>query len=119
MPWNAKPEAGALAPNIPKSNFWASHPGGIDQVGCIYTAQGFEFDYAGIIFGRDLRYDWDKNEWIGDRTKSFDAVVKRGGVRFVELVKNTYRVLFTRGIRGCYVYFQDEGTRRFFQSRLE
>jgi DUF2075 family protein len=45
--------------------------------------------------------------------------VKRGGDRFVELVKNTYRVLFTRGVKGCYVYFMDEGTKRFFQSRLE
>lgn len=119
MPWNAKPNAGHLALGIPKSDFWASHSGGIDQAGCIYTAQGFEFDYAGVIFGLDLRYDWDKNEWVGDRTKSFDTVVKRGGDRFIDLVKNTYRVLFTRGIKGCYVYFMDEGTRRFFQSRME
>jgi DUF2075 family protein len=50
MPWNAKPDAGRLAPGIPKSNFWASDPRGIDQVGCVYTAQGFEYDYARVIF---------------------------------------------------------------------
>jgi DUF2075 family protein len=119
LPWNAKPDAGRLAAGIPKSNFWASDPGGLEQVGCVYTAQGFEFDYVGIIFGLDLRYDWDQNTWVGYKKHSFDSVVKRSGDRFTELVKNTYRVLFTRGIKGCYVHFMDEGTRRFFQSRLE
>lgn len=119
MPWNAKPDAGKLAAGIPKSNFWASDPGGIEQVGCIYTAQGFEFDYVGVIFGPDLRYDSDEGEWIGDVTKSADSTVKRSKAQFVELVKNTYRVLLTRGIKGCYVYFVDDETRRFFQSRLE
>lgn len=119
MPWNARPDAGRLGKGIPKSNFWASDPGGLDQVGCVYTAQGFEFDYVGIIFGLDLRYDWDNNEWIGDKKHSHDTVVKRSKEQFLELVKNTYRVLFTRGIKGCYVHFMDEGTRKFFQSRLE
>jgi DUF2075 family protein len=45
--------------------------------------------------------------------------VRRSADRFLELVQNTYRVLFTRGIKGCYVHFMDEGTRKFFQSRLE
>jgi uncharacterized protein len=40
MPWNAMPDAGKLAPGIPKSNFWASDLNGIKQVGCVYTAQG-------------------------------------------------------------------------------
>lgn len=119
MPWNAKAEAGRLGPGIPKSNFWASDPRGIEQVGCVYTAQGFEFDYVGIIFGLDLRYDWEKNTWVGDRSQSHDSVVKKSGDRFSDLVKNTYRVLFTRGIKGCYVHFLDEGTRKFFQSRME
>ena len=52
MPWNAKPDAARLAPGIPKSNYWATDPGGLDQVGCIYTAKGFEYGYAGVIFGR-------------------------------------------------------------------
>ncbi|HEX2541231.1 MAG TPA: DNA/RNA helicase domain-containing protein [Caldimonas sp.] len=118
-PWNARPDGGRLAKGIPKSNFWASDPGGIDQVGCVYTAQGFEFDYVGIIFGLDLRYDWEKNAWVGDKSQSHDSVVKRSGEQFLELVKNTYRVLFTRGIKGCYVHFMDQGTSRFFRSRME
>ena len=56
MPWNAKDGVGRLGPGIPKSDFWASAPEGIDQVGCVYTAQGFEFDYVGVIVGPDLVY---------------------------------------------------------------
>ena len=118
-PWNAKGDKGRLAAGTPRSNYWASDPGGMNQVGCIYTAQGFEFDYVGIIFGLDLRYDWDKQTWVGDKTESHDSVVKRSGDKFLDLVRNTYRVLFTRGMKGCYVYFMDEGTKRFFQSRFQ
>jgi len=107
MPWNAKPDAGRLAPGIPPSNFWASDPNGIDQVGCVYTAQGFEFDYIGVIWGRDLRWESATNDWVGDPSHSHDAIVKRSGDRFTDLVKRTYRVLLTRGLKGCYVYFED------------
>jgi DUF2075 family protein len=119
MPWNAKSSEGRLAPGIPKENFWASDPNGINQVGCVYTAQGFEYDYAGVIWGRDLRYDPVAGTWIGDPKASFDKVVQRSKAGFTELVKNTYRVLLTRGMKGCYVYFVDEATRNFVRSRLE
>ena len=112
MPWNAKPDAGRLAPGIPPSNFWASDPNGLDQVGCVYTAQGFEFDYVGVIWGRDLRWDPATTTWIGDPSHSHDSIVKRSGDRFTDLVKRTYRVLLTRGLKGCYVYFEDGATRR-------
>jgi len=76
-PWNAKPEAKRLAPGIPKASLWANDPNGINQIGCIYTAQGFEFDYVGVIFGKDLVYDLDKQAWIGNLNNSSDNVVKR------------------------------------------
>ena len=118
-PWNAKPDAARLQKGIPKSNFWASDPGGIDQVGCVYTAQGFEFDYVGVIFGSDLKFDSATNEWVGVPSASYDKVVKtRSGARFVDNVKNTYRVLMTRGMRGCYVYFTDDATRDYFRARI-
>jgi uncharacterized protein len=119
MPWNANSDKGRLASGIPKESFWASDPRGIDQVGCIYTAQGFEFDYVGIIWGPDLRYDPQRGQWIGDRTQSADRMVKSSGDQFMDLVKNTYRVLLTRGMKGCYVYFMDEDTRNFVRSRIE
>lgn len=118
-PWDAKPGAIKLAPGIPKASFWAYDPNGINQVGCIYTAQGFEFDYAGVIFGEDLIYNFDKQEWEGNQSKSSDNVVKRSGDKFADLVKNTYRVLLSRGMKGCYVYFMNKDTERFFKSRIE
>jgi len=118
-PWDARPEARKLAPGIPPASLWAYDPNGINQVGCIYTAQGFEFDYVGVIFGEDLVYDFDSQEWCGNRSKSSDSVVKRSGDKFIDLVKNTYRVLLSRGMKGCYVYFMNKDTERFFKSRIE
>ncbi len=118
--WNAKPDAGRLAPAIPSSNFWASDPNGMNQIGCVYTAQGFEFDCAGVIWGRDLRWDPAINDWIGDPSHSHDSIVKRSGDRFsfTDLVKRTYRVLLTRGLKGCYVYFEDPATARQFDGTV-
>src|SRR5690606_8583245 len=105
---------------IPKERFWASDPNGINQVGCIYTAQGFEFDYAGVIFGRDLRWDPAAKAWIADPGASHDGMVKRArGDTFLELVKRTYRVLLTRGMKGCYVHFVHPATRDFVESRIQ
>jgi len=122
MPWNAKPDAGRLAPGIPKSNSWATDPGGVNQVGCVYTAQGFEYDYAGVIVGPDLVWR-PRDGWIGQPEYSKDGAVTRGLKRsdfsFTELAKNTYRVLLTRGLRGCYVYFDDDTTRDFVLSRVD
>ena len=118
-PWNAKSDGGHLASGIPKESLWAYDPAGLNQIGCVYTAQGFEFDYVGVIFGTDLVYMPDTGTWRGDQTKSFDSVVKRSGPRFVQMVKNTYRVLLTRGIKGCYVTFLDKNTEHFFRSRME
>ncbi len=120
-PWNARSETTRLPKGIPKSNFWATDPNGLGQVGCVYTAQGFEFDYVGVIVGRDLRYDPVRGEWIGDRTASKDTKVNRakGDDEFLRLVKNTYRVLLTRGLKGCWVTFLDPATEAFVRSRVE
>lgn len=92
-------------------------PNGINQVGCVYTAQGFEFDYVGVIFGRDVVYN---GGWSGNRKVSHDNVVKKAPEQeFVNLVKQTYRVLMTRGMKGCYVFFEDAGTRGFFLSQMK
>jgi DUF2075 family protein len=120
MPWNATPDASTLAPGIPRSNFWASDHAGLDQVGCVYTAQGFEFDHVGVIVGRDLVYRPGRG-WIGQPEHSKDSVVRRtrDPEVFTRLVKSTYRVLLTRGLRGCTVYFEDTPTRDFFLSRMD
>ena len=118
-PWNAKPESKKLAKGIPLSNLWAYDPNGINQIGCIYTAQGFEFDYAGVIIGNDLTYDFETQSWKGNSENSADSVVKRSKDQFLQLTKNTYRVLLSRGMKGCYVYFLDKETEKFFKTRLE
>jgi uncharacterized protein len=102
-----------------KSNLWAYDPNGIEQIGCVYTAQGFEFDYAGVIFGKDLTYNFDRQQWQGNPAVSADSVVKRAKETFTDLVKNTYRVLLSRGMKGCYIHFLDKDTERFFKSRIE
>lgn len=118
-PWDAKPGNWRLAAGIPSAALWATDPNGINQVGCIYNIQGFELDYVGVIWGKDLVYDLDQQQWIGDKKASADQVVKRSKDKFVDLVKNTYRVLLSRGMKGCYVCFLDRGTERFVGSRME
>lgn len=117
--WDAKPGNWRLAPGIPPASLWATDPNGINQIGCVYNIQGFELDYVGVIWGRDLHYDLDRNIWIGNKSASADSVVKRSKEKFADLVKNTYRVLLSRGMKGCYVYFMDKETERFVRSRLE
>jgi uncharacterized protein len=116
--WNANSGAGRVKRGIPKETLWAFDPRGVEQVGCVYTAQGFEFDYAGVIFGPDLVYRPGKG-WIGQPDNSADKMVKRSKDNFSELVKNTYRVLFSRAMKGCYVFFVDKETENFFWSRIE
>jgi DUF2075 family protein len=118
-PWNAKSGSHSLVPGIPKESLWAYEAGGVNQIGCVYTAQGFEFDYVGVIFGPDLVYVPEAADWKGEKTKSYDSVVKRSGDRFTQMAKNTYRVLLTRGMKGCYVHFMDKNTENFFRSRME
>jgi len=117
MTWEAKNDSRKLAPGIPKAALWAYDPDGVEQVGSIYTIQGFEFDYVGVIFGLDLRFNLATKTWEGHPESSSDGVVKRSKDRFADLVKQTYRVLMTRGMKGCYVYFMDKATSDYFRSR--
>ena len=117
MPWNARSGSGRLAPGIPKEIDWARDPNGVNQIGCIYTAQGFEFDYAGVIFGPDLVYR-DGEGWISQRRESYDRVAKQDPDSFTERLKNVYRVLLTRGMKGCYVHFMDAETRAYWEGRI-
>ncbi|MGH7728438.1 MAG: DNA/RNA helicase domain-containing protein [Vulcanimicrobiaceae bacterium] len=115
-PWNAKPDAARLTGGIPPAPLWASSPLGAGQVGCIYTAQGFEFDYVGVIVGLDLVRR--TGSWKPQPTESRDPAIRRKPVEtFGACVKNAYRVLLTRGLRGCFVTFLDPETREFVMQR--
>ena len=117
--WEAKNDARKIAPGIPRAALWAYDSRGVNQIGSIYTIQGFEFEYVGVIFGKDLVYDPEKKIWIGIPKNSADPMVKRDKENFIKYVKNVYRVLLTRGMKGCYVYFLDKNTEEFFKSKIE
>ena len=109
-PWNAKPEK--PVPGVPASHFWASDARGFGQVGCIYTAQGFEYDWSGVIIGDDFVRRGDS--WVARRDRSFDGQVKKAGdEEFPALVRNTYKVLLTRGMKGTAVHSTDTETQEF------
>ena len=115
--WNAKSDAGKLAVGIPKSSFWASDPNGINQVGCVYRAQGFEFDYVGVIYGKDLVHN---GGWSGNRKVSHDNVVKMSPGRGVrESGETDLSGPADARNEGCYLFFEDDATREFFLSRVE
>jgi hypothetical protein len=118
MTWEAKNDAAKLAPGIPRASLWAYDPNGVTQVGSIYTIQGFEFEYVGVIFGPDLIYDQTNKKWVGNPKGSADSQLKKKDIDFAKYVKNIYRVLLTRGMKGCYVYFMDKDTENFFRSRI-
>ncbi len=63
--------------------------------------------------------NFDEQTWKGHPENSADNIVKRSKNNFTELIKNTYRVLLSRGMKGCYIYFTDKETERFFKSRIE
>ena len=121
MTWEGKSDATNLAPGVVKANVWAYDPRGVTQCGSIYTIQGFEFDYVGVIIGKDLIYDPTNKVYLGVKAGSADSAAKRGTTdeEFVQLVKNTYRVLLTRGMKGCYVYFMDKNMEQLFRSKIK
>lgn len=97
---------------------WAYKPEGIKQVGCIYTAQGFEFDYIGVIIGNDLKYNPETDRLEGNVSATADPMLRRSQGDFDKYVKNIYRVLMSRGMKGCYIYCTDPGTQEYFKKRL-
>jgi uncharacterized protein len=117
MPWETKGEH--AVGEYPVWYQWAYKPNGFRQVGCIYTAQGFEFDYVGVIIGPDLKYNKEKDSLYGDITATKDPTLRKDAANFETYLKNVYRVLLTRGMKGCYVYFTDKETEEYFRKRME
>ena len=124
MPWETSDGVPyqLLTKRYPKWYEWAYKPLGIEQVGCIYTAQGFEFDYAGVIIGADLKYDGNAGRIITDRDACKDPVLRRNvreaNMTFDDYVRNIYRVLMSRGMKGCFLYICDENLRNYMKQLL-
>jgi DUF2075 family protein len=114
-PWNAKGDRSVGG--APPSALWATLDGGFDQVGCVYTAQGFEYDWNGVIVGPDLVYRG--GQLVTMRAASKDPALVRGGVSDAQadqLIRNTYKVLLTRGMMGTVLYSTDAQTQHFLAS---
>ncbi len=97
---------------------WATDNSGMEQVGTVYTAEGFEFDYIGVIFAGDLVYDAAKGSWESVPSKSYDSQVKRKNPDLTRHLQNVYRVLMSRAHRGVYVHFMDKGTEMYFRNAM-
>ncbi|KQV13245.1 MULTISPECIES: DNA/RNA helicase domain-containing protein [unclassified Kitasatospora] len=108
-PWNLRGDR-ALS-GAPPAALWATDPAGFGQVGCVYTAQGFEYDWSGVILGPDLV--WRGDHWVVDRTASKDPVFTKAtsDAEVDRLIRHTYKVLLTRGMIGTVIYSTDAETR--------
>lgn len=113
MPWNSR-SIGST---------WAIDDAGINQIGCVHTAQGLEFDYVAVIVGNDLQFDNRTNSYFTNWENYKDAKGKQGlkkhPASISKLVRNIYRILMTRGMKGCYVYFLDPHVEAYFKKRMK
>jgi DUF2075 family protein/broad-specificity NMP kinase len=111
-------------------SLWIIAPNSVNEIGCIHTCQGLEVDYVGVIVGNDLIVRNDKLLVDPSKRASTDASIKgyktllkkdekaaRKKIR--SIIKNTYRTLLTRGMKGCYVYFTDKETEKYFKNRIK
>ena len=119
----------AMSWNLENSQTWAIDSESVNEIGCIHTSQGLEFDYVGVIIGDDLRYE--KNQIITDVTKRAKTDQSIKGIKTMnvknpekakkiadEIIKNTYRTLMTRGQKGCYIYCTNKNLSNYLKRRL-
>ena len=110
-------------------SLWIISPDSVNEIGCIHTCQGLELDYVGVIIGPDLkvrngkvitdagkRSSQDRSVWGYKRMLKQDP---EHTLALADLViKNTYKTLLTRGMKGCYIYCTDPETAEYFRSRI-
>ena len=115
--------------NFNSSEPWLIGEKSIDQIGCIHTCQGLELDYVGVIVGLDLSYknnrvvtDGFKRSPNDQSLKGFKAMMAKNPTEAKQnadaIIKNTYRTLMTRGMKGCYVYFCDKALAEHFRELM-
>ncbi|MGP5642070.1 DNA/RNA helicase domain-containing protein [Corynebacterium variabile] len=116
-PWN-NPEKRRVG-DAPQSFLWATGDGGFGQVGCIYTAQGFEYDWSGVIIGPDMV--WRDGGFRTVRAANVDPALRKKSLTdhdFDVLVRHVYKVLLTRGMQGTVIYSPDRRTREVLRQLL-
>ena len=108
--------------NLENDKVWAINPSSFEEVGCIHTAQGLEFDYVGVFIGKDLIYN-PTTRRIESNKEAISKDDKSSGIRSAkqekahQLILNTYKTLLTRGQKGCYIYCEDPELRKYIKSR--
>ena len=115
--------------NLGNSSTWAIDKESVNEIGCIHTCQGLEFDYVGVIIGDDLRYennhiitDYTKRAKTDQSIKGINKIAKEEGIEEAKritdsIIKNTYKTLMTRGMKGCYVYCTDKKLNEYLKNR--
>jgi uncharacterized protein len=117
-PWNVKGERAVAA--APPAALWATADGGFEQVGCVYTAQGFEYDWSGVVIGPDLVFRHGRVITVREASK--DPEFRRRSVTDLQSdrnIRNIYKVLLTRGMAGTVIYAVDPLTRDFLAGLIE
>lgn len=115
--------------NLEGGDAFAINEKSVSEAGCIHTSQGLEFDYVGVIIGDDLRYqdgkivtDYSKRAKTDQSMKGLKGIAKENREKADkladEIIKNTYRTLMTRGMKGCYIYCTDRQLSDYLKSRL-
>lgn len=110
--------------NLENDKVWAINPKSFEEVGCIHTAQGLEFDYVGVLIGRDLTYN-PLTRLIETHREAISTDDNSSGIRLAEpekahqLILNTYKTLLTRGQQSCFVYCEDPELRKYIRSKLK
>ena len=115
--------------NLKNTTTFAIDENSVDEIGCIHTSQGLDFDYVGVIIGDDMRYE--NGHIITDASKRASTDQSLKGLKKLEkedpekaykeadeIIKNTYRTLMTRGMKGCYVYCTDSKLAEYLKKRV-
>jgi len=115
------PEYGYRAQwNLEKDgSLWIIAPNSVEQVGCIHTCQGLELDYVGVIIGPDLCWIDGEPTALPDSRSRMDRSVRGYKTlmkkdpdatceRLELIVRNTYKTLMSRGMKGCYIYVDSD-----------
>lgn len=88
-----------------------------EEIGCVHTTQGYDLNHVGIIFGKEIDYDSQKNELVINRQSFYDAKVKEGtsDSQLKTFIINAYKVMMMRGIKGCYLYACNQGLQDYLK----
>ena len=100
---------------------WINSPNAFNEVGCIHTTQGYDLNYTGIIFGKEITYNPETKQIEINASQYFDKKGKQGiedPATLKAYILNIYKTMMLRGIRGTYVYFCDEGLREYFKELI-